>query len=189
MPQTVNVADAKARLSHLIACAEAGEAVIIARDGGPAARIRTSFCDSHHDALSGGGRLSELLVLIQTKIPRIMAEPPSLGMERNDYVIEQVRQGRVGIDVRLPGHRSASTGPAYAACISQSFGTATYYTCDGKAGVSQRIGGTTVHNFGGKTATSHTVGTTTIHNVDGEFGVSQKIGGITVHSGPLFDSR
>ena len=82
-----------------------------------------------------------------------------------------------------------STGPAYAACISQSFGTATYYTCDGKAGVSQRIGGTTVHNFGGKTATSHTVGTTTIHNVDGEFGVSQKIGGITVHSGPLFDSR
>ncbi len=39
MPQTVNVGDAKARLSHLIARAEAGEDVIIARDGVPAARI------------------------------------------------------------------------------------------------------------------------------------------------------
>ena len=39
MPQTVNVGDARARLSHLIACAEAGEDVIIARDGVPAARI------------------------------------------------------------------------------------------------------------------------------------------------------
>ena len=39
MPQTVNIGDAKARLSHLIACAEAGEDVIIARDGVPAARI------------------------------------------------------------------------------------------------------------------------------------------------------
>ena len=39
MLQTVNVGDARARLSHLIACAEAGEDVIIARDGVPAARI------------------------------------------------------------------------------------------------------------------------------------------------------
>ena len=39
MPWTVNVADAKARLSHLIARAEAGDDVIIARDGVPAARI------------------------------------------------------------------------------------------------------------------------------------------------------
>ena len=39
MPRTVNVGDAKARLSHLIARAEAGEDVIIARDGVPAARI------------------------------------------------------------------------------------------------------------------------------------------------------
>lgn len=39
MPRTVNVADAKARLSRLIARAEAGEDVIIARDGVPAARI------------------------------------------------------------------------------------------------------------------------------------------------------
>ena len=39
MPRTVNVGGAKARLSHLIARAEAGEDVIIARDGVPAARI------------------------------------------------------------------------------------------------------------------------------------------------------
>ena len=39
MPWTINVGDAKARLSHLIARAEAGEDVIIARDGVPAARI------------------------------------------------------------------------------------------------------------------------------------------------------
>ncbi|MDE0048841.1 MAG: type II toxin-antitoxin system prevent-host-death family antitoxin [Rhodospirillales bacterium] len=39
MRRTVNVGDAKARLSHLIARAEAGEDVIIARDGVPAARI------------------------------------------------------------------------------------------------------------------------------------------------------
>ena len=39
MPRTVNVGDAKAHLSQLIARAEAGEDVIIARDGVPAARI------------------------------------------------------------------------------------------------------------------------------------------------------
>ena len=39
MPRTVNVGEAKAHLSHLIARAEAGEDVIIARDGVPAARI------------------------------------------------------------------------------------------------------------------------------------------------------
>ena len=39
MTLTVNIGDAKARLSHLIAQAEAGEDVIIARDGVPAARI------------------------------------------------------------------------------------------------------------------------------------------------------
>ena len=39
MPRTVNVGDAKAHLSQLIARAEAGEEVIIARDGVPAARI------------------------------------------------------------------------------------------------------------------------------------------------------
>ena len=39
MPQTVNIGDAKAQLSHLIARAEAGEDVIIARNGVPAVRI------------------------------------------------------------------------------------------------------------------------------------------------------
>ena len=39
MPRTVNVGEAKAHLSRLIARAEAGEDVIIARDGVPAARI------------------------------------------------------------------------------------------------------------------------------------------------------
>ena len=39
MPHTVNIGDAKARLSHLIARAEAGEDVVIARNGVPAARI------------------------------------------------------------------------------------------------------------------------------------------------------
>ena len=39
MPGTVNIGEAKAQLSHLIARAEAGEDVIIARDGVPAARI------------------------------------------------------------------------------------------------------------------------------------------------------
>lgn len=37
--QTVDIKDAKAWLSHLIARAEAGEEVIIARDGVPVARI------------------------------------------------------------------------------------------------------------------------------------------------------
>ena len=35
----VNIGDAKAQLSHLIARAEAGEDVILARNGVPAARI------------------------------------------------------------------------------------------------------------------------------------------------------
>ena len=39
MSLTINIGEAKARLSHLIARAEAGEDVIIARDGVPAARI------------------------------------------------------------------------------------------------------------------------------------------------------
>ena len=39
MSQTVNVGEAKAHLSRLIARAEAGEDVVIARDGVPAARI------------------------------------------------------------------------------------------------------------------------------------------------------
>ena len=39
MPRTVNVGDAKTHLSQLIARAEAGEDVIIARDGEPVARI------------------------------------------------------------------------------------------------------------------------------------------------------
>ena len=39
MSLTVNIGEAKARLSHLIARAEAGEDVILARDGVPAARI------------------------------------------------------------------------------------------------------------------------------------------------------
>lgn len=39
MARTVNIGDAKARLSQLIARAEAGEDVVIARDGVPAARI------------------------------------------------------------------------------------------------------------------------------------------------------
>ncbi len=39
MPGTINVGEAKARLSHLIAQAESGEDVIIARDGVPAARL------------------------------------------------------------------------------------------------------------------------------------------------------
>ena len=39
MARTVNIGDAKAHLSQLIACAEAGEDVVIARNGVPAARI------------------------------------------------------------------------------------------------------------------------------------------------------
>lgn len=39
MPRIINIGEAKAQLSHLIACAEAGEDVIIARNGEPAARI------------------------------------------------------------------------------------------------------------------------------------------------------
>ena len=39
MSQTVNVGEAKAQLSRLIARAEAGEDVVIARDGVPAVRI------------------------------------------------------------------------------------------------------------------------------------------------------
>ena len=39
MSRTVNVGEAKAQLSRLIARAEAGEAVIIARNGVPVARI------------------------------------------------------------------------------------------------------------------------------------------------------
>ena len=39
MPETVNIEDAKARLSHLIAQVEQGQDVILARDGIPAARI------------------------------------------------------------------------------------------------------------------------------------------------------
>lgn len=39
MPRTINIGEAKAHLSHLIARAEAGEDVIIARNGVPAARI------------------------------------------------------------------------------------------------------------------------------------------------------
>lgn len=37
--RTVNIGDAKARLSYLIARAEAGEDVIVARDGAPAVRL------------------------------------------------------------------------------------------------------------------------------------------------------
>jgi len=39
MSRTIDIADAKAQLSNLIARAEAGEDVIIARNGVPAARI------------------------------------------------------------------------------------------------------------------------------------------------------
>ena len=39
MPRTVDVGDTKASLSHLTACAEAGEDVTITRDGVPVARI------------------------------------------------------------------------------------------------------------------------------------------------------
>jgi len=39
MPRTVNIADAKAQLSHLITRAEGGEEIVIARSGVPAARI------------------------------------------------------------------------------------------------------------------------------------------------------
>ena len=156
---------------------------------------------------SGGGRFSEPLVLIRSKLPLIMAELASPGMERSDMSLSKFGRAVWGYTFACLVIALPSTGPAHAFCISQSFGTATYYTCDGKVGVSHKIGGTTVHSFGGKTATSHTVGattvhnfngksgtshtvgTTTIHNIGGEFGVSQKIGGITVHSGPLFDSR
>ena len=44
MPRTINIGEAKARLSHLIARAEAGEDVIIARNGVPAARIVPLNC-------------------------------------------------------------------------------------------------------------------------------------------------
>ena len=39
MSHTVNIGEAKARLSHLIAQAEGGQDVILARNGVPAARI------------------------------------------------------------------------------------------------------------------------------------------------------
>ena len=39
MSRTVNIGQAKAQLSFLVARAEAGEDVVIARDGVPAARI------------------------------------------------------------------------------------------------------------------------------------------------------
>lgn len=39
MPRAINIGEAKAQLSSLIARAEAGEDVIIARDGVPAARL------------------------------------------------------------------------------------------------------------------------------------------------------
>ncbi len=39
MPHTDNIGEAKARLSHLIAQAEDGQDVILARNAGPAARI------------------------------------------------------------------------------------------------------------------------------------------------------
>ena len=39
MARTINVGEAKAKLSHLIARAEAGEEVTIARDGVPAVRM------------------------------------------------------------------------------------------------------------------------------------------------------
>ena len=39
MPRTVNVGEAKTHLSQLIARTEAGEDVVIVRDGVPAARI------------------------------------------------------------------------------------------------------------------------------------------------------
>ena len=39
MPRTVSIGEAKARLSNLIARAEAGEDVVIARNGAPVARI------------------------------------------------------------------------------------------------------------------------------------------------------
>ncbi len=44
MPRTINIGEAKAQLSHLIACAEAGEDVIIARNGVPAARLVPLNC-------------------------------------------------------------------------------------------------------------------------------------------------
>lgn len=39
MPKTIDIGEAKARLSHLIASAEAGRVVIIVRNGVPAAGI------------------------------------------------------------------------------------------------------------------------------------------------------
>lgn len=39
MPHTVNIGNAKARLSYLIAQAEEGQEVIVARNGVPAVRI------------------------------------------------------------------------------------------------------------------------------------------------------
>ena len=44
MPPTINIGEAKAHLSHLIAQAEAGEDVIIARNGVPVARIAPLNC-------------------------------------------------------------------------------------------------------------------------------------------------
>ena len=44
MPRAINIGEAKARLSNLIARAEAGEDVIIARNGVPAARIVPLNC-------------------------------------------------------------------------------------------------------------------------------------------------
>ena len=44
MPRIINIGEAKAQLSLLIARAEAGEDVIIARNGVPAARIVPLSC-------------------------------------------------------------------------------------------------------------------------------------------------
>jgi prevent-host-death family protein len=66
MPRTINIGEAKAQLSHLIACAEAGEDVIIARNGVPAARLVPLNCP-----------VAETIALLRderTRRPRVTAE-------------------------------------------------------------------------------------------------------------------
>ena len=66
MPRTINIGEAKAQLSHLIACAEAGEGVIIARNGVPAARLVPLNCP-----------VAETIALLRderTRRPRVTAE-------------------------------------------------------------------------------------------------------------------
>ena len=80
MPGTVNIGEAKAQLSHLIARAEAGEDVIIARDGVPAARIvplerplGETIALMRRETVASGASLRRRYPRCQGRRPRLMA--------------------------------------------------------------------------------------------------------------------